>query len=860
MSKLQVAQAKQAAEFAKVPGLSPETLRKLTMIRTQITSPAPSTPGAAEEFSALQARIQGLYGKGHGTLRGQPINGSDIEEAMATDRNPDELKEMWLSWHDSVGTPMKADYVRMVDIANAGARELGYADTGALWRANYDMSPDQFAALTEKVWAQVRPLYQQLHCYVRGKLNAKYGDAVQPRKGPIRADLLGNMWAQEWGGIYDLVAPQGAGDIGYDLTSLLKDKGYDPLKMVKTGEGFYTSLGFQPLPATFWQRSQFTKPRDREVVCHASAWDLDNVDDLRVKMCIKVDASDFVTIHHELGHNFYQRAYNQQPSRWYMEGANDGFHEAIGDTMALSITPDYLVKLGLLDPARVPGPDKDIGLLLRQAMDKVAFLPFGLLIDRWRWGVFSGEIAPANYEKAWNDMRLSYQGGAAGAARGRCVSIRGQVSRAGGRALYPLFPGADPAIPVLRSGLQGSRLERPAASVQLLWQSQGGRQARRHAQDGRVQALARRAGSLHRHARDERRGHAALFRAAFGLAQEAERRPGLRLVNPAAQPGMTCLDGGRILRDPASVVVRRSVTSRFHWVNLHACQSWASVRRFPQQTRTCFLRMLGMEIRLPAIACAVIGGIMLATTPSARAETVSAMTPASVVTALKAQGYQATLGEDSSGDPLVTADIGGWRSQVVFYDCNEVTHAACQSLQFSSSFHPERPFDAEKAVAFVNANRFGAVSVAADKSVTVSWDVITGSGIDTSVFAMVVKSYRMALDRSAAKCSPPAATRNWPAPRAERAPPDRAMGRAGREPFHPCGLILSKPSGCQSSRRLARLPGRNRRRLGCAPALAAFIESLGHQAAADENGAGHGAGGHAGNRRADQAAGKRGCR
>lgn len=410
MSKLQVAQAKQAAEFAKVPGLSPETLRKLTMIRTQITSPAPSTPGAAEEFAALQARIQGLYGKGHGTLRGQPINGSDIEEAMATDRNPDELKEMWLSWHDSVGTPMKADYAKMVEIANAGARELGYADTGALWRANYDMSPDQFAALTEKVWGEVRPLYQQLHCYVRGKLNAKYGDAVQPNKGPIRADLLGNMWAQEWGGIYDVVAPQGAGDIGYDLTSLLKAKGYDPLKMVKTGEGFYTSLGFQPLPATFWQRSQFTKPRDREVVCHASAWDLDNVDDLRVKMCIKVDASDFVTIHHELGHNFYQRAYNQQPSRWYMEGANDGFHEAIGDTMALSITPDYLVKLGLLDPSKVPGPDKDIGLLLRQAMDKVAFLPFGLLIDRWRWGVFSGQIAPADYEKAWNEMRLSYQG------------------------------------------------------------------------------------------------------------------------------------------------------------------------------------------------------------------------------------------------------------------------------------------------------------------------------------------------------------------------------------------------------------------------------------------------------------------
>lgn len=450
LSKLQVQQATQAADYAKVPGLSPETLRKLTMIRTQITSPAPSTPGAAEQFSALQAKIQGIYGKGHGTLDGKPINGSDIEAAMATNRNPAQLKEMWLSWHDSVGTPMKADYAKMVDIANAGARELGYADTGALWRANYDMSPDDFAALTEKVWGEVRPLYQQLHCYVRGKLNAQYGDAVQAKTGPIRADLLGNMWAQEWGGIYDIVKPQGAGDIGYDLTSLLTAQNYDPIKMVKTGEGFYTSLGFKPLPETFWQRSQFTKPQDHDVVCHASAWDLDNRDDLRIKMCIKVEASDFVTIHHELGHNFYQRAYAVQPSRWYQEGANDGFHEAIGDTMALSITPDYLVKLGLLDKAKVPGPDKDIGLLLRQAMDKVAFLPFGLLIDRWRWGVFAGKITPDTYEKAWNDMRLQYQGIVPpGAARGRRVRSGRQVPRARQRALHAVFPRTHPAVPVL---------------------------------------------------------------------------------------------------------------------------------------------------------------------------------------------------------------------------------------------------------------------------------------------------------------------------------------------------------------------------------------------------------------------------
>ncbi|MGI9363437.1 MAG: M2 family metallopeptidase, partial [Parasphingorhabdus sp.] len=218
-----------------------------------------------------------------------------------------------------------------------------------------------------------------------------------------------NMWAQEWGNIYDIVAPAGSGDIGFDTTQLLTSKNYDATKMVKAGEGFFSSLGFEPLPDTFWKRSLFTKPADREVVCHASAWDIDNVDDIRIKMCIKVNGDDFVTIHHELGHNYYQRAYNEQ-SYLHLDGANDGFHEAIGDMVALSITPEYLVQVGLLDASKVPSEDKDIGLLLRQAMDKVAFLPFGLLVDKWRWQVFSGDIQPAEYTKAWHDLKLEYQG------------------------------------------------------------------------------------------------------------------------------------------------------------------------------------------------------------------------------------------------------------------------------------------------------------------------------------------------------------------------------------------------------------------------------------------------------------------
>lgn len=401
--------ALEAAKYQNVSGLSAEAKRKLDILRGGLVLPAPTTPGAAKELSEIATRLNSSYGKGKGTLKGQPINGSDIEAEMGTNRNPEELKEMWVSWHDNVGAPMKTDYVRMAEIANQGARELGFADLGAMWRSGYDMPADDFAKLTDKLWLEVKPLYDELHTYVRAQLNKKYGDAVQGKAGAIRADLLGNMWAQEWGDIYDIVAPAGSGDIGYDIGELLKAKKVDEIGMVKIGEGFFSSLGFAPLPETFYARSQFLKPADREVVCHASAWNITNVDDLRIKMCIKINSNDFVTVHHELGHNYYQRAYNKQ-SYLHLNGANDGFHEAIGDAIALSITPDYLVQIGLLDASKVPSADKDNGLLLRQAMDKVAFLPFSVIVDKWRWGVFAGDIKPADYNTAWTKLRTQYQG------------------------------------------------------------------------------------------------------------------------------------------------------------------------------------------------------------------------------------------------------------------------------------------------------------------------------------------------------------------------------------------------------------------------------------------------------------------
>ncbi len=402
--------ALEAAKFRTIPGLDPELARKLDIVRNGIVLPAPTTPGAAEELSTIATDLKSQYGKGKGTLGGQPVNGSDIEAEMGNmAHTPAEFAEMWASWHDNVGAPMKQDYARLATLANEGAQELGFADAGTMWRSNYDMDPKEFAAMTERLWQEMKPLYVALHTYVRTKLNEKYGDAVQAKTGPIRADLLGNMWAQEWGNIYPLVAPPGSGDLGYDIGDLLKEKGRGPMDMVKIGEGFYSSLGFEELPANFWTRSQFEKPADREVVCHASAWDIDNKDDLRIKMCIKVNSGDFVTIHHELGHNYYQRAYKEQPFL-YLNGANDGFHEAIGDFVALSITPEYLVQIGLMERDQVPSADKDIGLLLRQALDKVAFLPFGLLVDKWRWGVFDGSIPPEKYNQAWVDLKREYQG------------------------------------------------------------------------------------------------------------------------------------------------------------------------------------------------------------------------------------------------------------------------------------------------------------------------------------------------------------------------------------------------------------------------------------------------------------------
>ncbi|MCC7174600.1 MAG: M2 family metallopeptidase [Bryobacterales bacterium] len=390
--------------------LPAELERKMRLLKLSLTMATPADPKESGELTRLATSMEAAYGKGRACPAGEKdlskcLDINQVTKVMAESRNPAQLLDVWRGWH-AVGAPLRKDYQRFVELSNEGSREIGYADTGAMWRSKYDMPPDEFAKEVDRLWEEVRPLYVSLHAYVRTRLRARYGEGAVPASGPIPAHLLGNMWAQSWENVYPLVAPRNAAP-DFNLDAVIRTRRIDPREMTRYGERFFTSLGFEPLPQTFWERSLFTKPRDREVVCHASAWDVDNVDDLRIKMCIEPTSEDFITIHHELGHNFYQRAYNQQPML-FRDSANDGFHEALGDTIALSMTPEYFVKLGFL--AAPTDSSKDIGLLLSRALEKVAFLPFGILIDQWRWKVFSGEITPEHYNQAWWELRRKYQG------------------------------------------------------------------------------------------------------------------------------------------------------------------------------------------------------------------------------------------------------------------------------------------------------------------------------------------------------------------------------------------------------------------------------------------------------------------
>ena len=385
--------------------------RKLELLKSSFVMPPPLDENLASELSSISTKLEAMYGSGEYCYKdGSCFDLEAFEQIIDSSRNPDELLMAWNGWHE-VGKPMKSMYMRMVEIGNKGSRDLGYSGLDDLWFSKYDMPADKFLEVTDSVWEEVKPLYEALHCHVRSQLNEYYGDEIVPPEGPLPVHLTGNMWGQSWSNIYDLVYPQASQTKSVDVTKIIKDRNINEIEMVEYAEDFFLSMGFEPLPDTFWERSLFTKPQDRSVVCHASAWNLDSVNnDLRIKMCIEKNEEDFITIHHELGHIFYYQAYNHLPTL-FQGGANDGFHEAFGDLLTLSITPDYLKKIGFIndDEANLAKNDL-IGLLMKQALEGVVVIPWALMLDKWRAGVFTGDIAENELNKAWWDMRESYQG------------------------------------------------------------------------------------------------------------------------------------------------------------------------------------------------------------------------------------------------------------------------------------------------------------------------------------------------------------------------------------------------------------------------------------------------------------------
>ena len=404
----------EAVKYKDVPNAPADVKRAIRLMSVSNEVPPPSDQKAREELATLSSELQGMFGKGKACVTVSKKDGSKTEclgqdgaeKLMASSRDEAQLRQLWVEWH-KIGAPMRDKFTREVALENQGAKALGFNDVGEVWRSGYDMDPAAFSADMDRLWAQLKPFYEQLHCYVRTKLSQKYGKDKVPLHGAMPAHVLGNLWAQEWNNVYPLVEPYPLQKM-LDVTSALVANKYDSHKMVKQAESFFVSLGFDPLPPSFWSRSMFTRPRDREVICHASAWDFFD-GEVRVKMCLQPTEEDLAVAHHELGHDFYFEQYRKQPTL-FAAGANDGFHEAVGDTITLSMTPDYFKRIGLFATTPVKNEQAQINELMQSALAKVSFLPFGLLIDRWRWEVFSGAVGKDRYNQRWWELSHQYQG------------------------------------------------------------------------------------------------------------------------------------------------------------------------------------------------------------------------------------------------------------------------------------------------------------------------------------------------------------------------------------------------------------------------------------------------------------------
>ncbi len=388
--------------------MSAASRRAIDLLRQGVAAPAPDDPAKRAELATIMAGMEARYGEAKYCKDGGKDCRDEVQlkTVLEESRNYDELLDAWKGWHDQARS-LRPDYVRFTELANEGARELGYKDVGAMWRSGYDMPADEFTSEAARLYKQVEPLYRDLQCYARGKLAARYGEDKVPAGKPIPAHLFGNMWAQQWDAAYDIFEPY-PGVSQLDVDSALVAQKYDSVRMAKSAEAFYQSIAFPALPGTFWERSMLSQPRDRNVQCHASAWHMDGKEDVRIKMCTRPTLEELKTLYHELGHVYYYLWYKDQPFM-FQNGAHDGFHEAIGDTVTLSMTPAYLAKIGLV-PESKPSKEAIINQQMKMALEKIAFLPFGKMIDEWRWQVFSGQVKPENYNASWWALREKYQG------------------------------------------------------------------------------------------------------------------------------------------------------------------------------------------------------------------------------------------------------------------------------------------------------------------------------------------------------------------------------------------------------------------------------------------------------------------
>ena len=404
-----------AAERYRGVKTDEKTMRAIELLLRGSSAPPPGNAAEQAELAQILTDMEGQYGSGKvcddAGENCQTL--ADLEKIIAESRDYDALLEAWADWR-TVSPNYRKDYQRFVELANAGAREIGYSDLAEVWKSPYDMSPEAFERESTRLWKQVEPFYRELQCHVKAQLNKQYGDDKVPLDQAIPAHLLGNMWAQTWENLYDMVEPH-PGIAPLNVTEGLQRKGWDEKKMTEVSEDFFVSLGLPELPDSFYENSLLKKPRDRDVVCHASAWDMGNGSDPRIKQCIEISEEHLTTLHHELGHIYYYQMYKDlEPV--FKGGAHDGFHEAIGDTIVLSMTPDYLQNLGLI-PRVEKGEKAILNKQMKLALEKIAFLPFGKMIDEWRWRVFTGEISPDDYNKGWWKLREEFQGVRAPIAR-----------------------------------------------------------------------------------------------------------------------------------------------------------------------------------------------------------------------------------------------------------------------------------------------------------------------------------------------------------------------------------------------------------------------------------------------------------